>query len=121
MHRTTTRQWLSSFCFVMVLGLGAVLLTCKPSDTFGIQPGTVLVAARDSFFTPDTIHVGFHKPVRWTNEGTVIHTVVSDSGLFGSSDLSPTTWYQIQFDSVGTFSYHCSIHSGMTGTVIVDP
>jgi len=120
-NRTTTRRWLSSFCLVVVLGLCAVLVTCKPDPVFGIRPGTVFVAARDSFFTPDTIHVVFHLPVRWTNEGTVIHTVVSDSGLFGSGSLTPTEWYEVRFDSVGTFPYHCSIHSGMIGTVVVDP
>ena len=120
-NRTTTRRGLSSFCFAGVLGLCAALLTCKPSSAFGIRPGTVFVAARDSFFTPDTIHVAFHLPVRWTNEGTVIHTVVSDSGLFGSGSLTPAAWYEIQFDSVGTFPYHCDIHPTMVGTVVVDP
>lgn len=119
-YRTTTRRWLSSFCFVLGLGLCAALVTCKPSSAFGIRPGTVFVAMRDSFFTPDTIHIGFHVPVRWTNEGTVIHTVVSDSGLFASSSLTPSAWYEIVFDSVGTYPYHCSIHVGMIGTVVVD-
>ncbi len=120
-NRTTTRRWLSSFCFVFVLVLCAALLTCKPSEVFGIRPGTVFVSARDSFFTPDTIHVALHLPVRWTNKGTVIHTVVSDSGLFGSPNLTPAEWYEVRFDSVGTYPYHCAIHVGMFGTVVVEP
>lgn len=120
-HRTTTRLWLSSFCFVVVVTLCAALATCKPNDVFGIRPGTVFVSARDSFFTPDTIHVRVSLPVRWTNEGTVIHTVVSDSGLFGSPNLTPAAWYEVRFDSVGAYPYHCAIHGGMVGTVVVEP
>ncbi len=59
--------------------------------------------------------------VRWTNEGTVLHTVVSDSGFFGSGPLTPKAWYEVRFDSVGAFPYHCNIHAGMLGTVVVDP
>src|SRR5258708_36510854 len=96
--------------------LALAILTCKAHDTTGVSPGTVLVAARDSFFTPDTIHVPVGSPVRWTNEGRVYHTVVSDSALWSSSLLAPTWWFEIRFDSVGTFPYHCSQHAGMIGT-----
>jgi plastocyanin len=99
----------------------ALVLACKPKDITGIRPGTVLVAARDSFFAPDTITIGMGLPVRWTNEGTVYHTVVSDSSLWSSNLLAPTWWFEVRFDSAGTFPYHCSQHSGMTGVVVVQP
>jgi len=103
-----------------ILSVVAVL-ACKEEEIGGIQPGTVFVAARDSFFQPDTIHVGLSLPVRWTNEGTVNHTVVSDSTLWTSNVLAPTWWFEVRFDSAGTYPYHCSLHSGMTGTVVVTP
>jgi len=99
----------------------ALVLACKADKIGGIRPGTVFAAARDSFFTPDTITVGIGLPVRWTNEGTVYHRVVSDSALWSSNLLAPTWWFEVRFDSAGTFPYHCSEHSGMTGTVIVTP
>src|SRR2546422_7558790 len=71
--------------------------------------------------SPDTITVGVGLPVRWTNEGRVYHTVVSDSSLWSSNLLAPTWWFEVRFDSAGTFPYHCSQHAGMTGTVIVTP
>ncbi len=104
---------------VAVAVLAAV--ACKRDDSTGIRPGTLFVAARDSFFTPDTITIAVGFPVRWTNEGTVYHTVVSDSSLWASNLLPPTWWFEVKFDSAGTFPYHCSQHSGMTGTVIVTP
>ena len=59
--------------------------------------------------------------MRWTNEGTVNHTVVSDCALWTSTSLAPTCWFEVRFDSAGTFPYHCSVHSGMIGTVVVTP
>lgn len=99
----------------------ALVLACKADDITRIRPGTVFVAARDSFFTPDTISVGVGLPVRWTNEGAVYHTVVSDSSLWTSNLLAPKWWFEVRFDSAGTFPYHCSQHAGMTGVVVVQP
>ncbi len=101
--------------------VSALVIACKSDNITRIRPGTVFVAARDSFFTPDTIRVTVGLPVRWTNEGTVYHAVVSDSSLFSSSLLAPTWWFEVRFDSAGTFPYHCSQHPKMTGTVIVTP
>lgn len=86
-----------------------------------MPPGTALVAARDGFFQPDTIRVGVSTRVRWTNEGALNHSVVSDSALWASSALLPTWWFELRFDSAGTFPYHCSLHANMLGTVVVTP
>ena len=102
-------------------GIVALALACKTGSITSIRPGTVFVAARDSFFTPDTIRVTVGLPVRWTNEGRVYHTVVSDSALWSSNLLAPTWWFEVRFDSSGTFPYHCSQHAGMTGVVVVRP
>lgn len=99
----------------------AIGLACKKDDITAVRPGTLFVAARDSFFTPDTITIGVGFPIRWTNEGNVYHTVVSDSTLWASNLIPPDFWFEVKFDSAGTFPYHCSQHSGMTGTVIVTP
>jgi plastocyanin len=99
----------------------AALVACKGKDITSPLPGTVLAAARDSFFTPDTIRVTVGTRVRWTNEGKVSHTVVSDSALWGSNVLAPRWWFEVRFDSAGTFPYHCSIHAGMVGAVIAAP
>jgi plastocyanin len=106
----------------MVAACGIALcigIACKTNDLTSIRPGTVFVAARDSFFQPDTITIAVGLPVRWTNEGAVYHTVVSDSALWASNLLSPTWWFEVRFDSAGTFPYHCSKHDGMTGIVVV--
>jgi plastocyanin len=49
----------------------------------------------------------------------VQHSVVADSVPWQSSLLAPTWWFEVLFDSIGAFNYHCSQHAGMTGTIIV--
>ena len=120
-YGTTTRRWSSFFCFVFVASLTLVSVTCKPDRVFGIRPGTVFVALRDTLFVPDTITVPVGSPVRWTNEGMILHSVVSDSGLFASGLLQPNAWFEVRFDSAGTFPYHCSQHASMVGTVLAVP
>lgn len=112
--RTTTWLGLSFFACV-------VFAACKANEVFRVRPGTVFVTVRDTFFTPDTIHVGAGLPVRWTNEGALLHSVVADSGAFSSGLLQHSAWFEVRFDSTGTFGYHCSVHPTMVGTVVVDP
>jgi plastocyanin len=92
---------------------------CRADPIGAPPPGTTFVSARDSFFQAETVTVMVTRSVRWTNDGTVYHTVVSDSGLWQSNFIAPRTWFEVRFDSTGTFDYHCSQHAGMTGTVIV--
>ncbi len=121
---TTTRSTLPSRCVLgMALALAVLLVVaCKNEDiTGGIRPGTVFVAVRDTFFTPDTVTIGAGFPVRWTIEGNLYHTVVSDSALWASELLGRNSWFEVTFDSAGEYPYHCSQHTGMTGAVIVTP
>ena len=48
-------------------------------------------------------------------------TLIGGSGvpLFDSGPVPPGMLWDSTFDSVGTFGYHCSIHSWMTGRVMV--
>lgn len=100
--------------------IALVAVACSAKDITRVRPGTEFVAARDSFFTPTTITIERGLPVRWTNEGRVYHTVVSDSTeLFQSGLISPRFWFEVRFDSAGTFPYHCAQHAGMTGIIVV--
>ena len=86
------------------------------------QPGPEPVAIRDFAFVPNVILIPAGTTVRWTNSGAVDHTVTSDTtGLFDSGTLGAGASFEYQFNTPGTYTYHCTFHSGMTGTVIVGP
>lgn len=57
--------------------------------------------------------------VKWINKDDVYHTVTSSGGLFDSGHIAAGEIYEYTFDSAGTYDYVCTLHSGMTGTVIV--
>jgi plastocyanin len=77
------------------------------------------VAIADFAFVPPSLTVAVGTTVTWTNDDYYTHTVTSDAGVFNSSDVAPGSSFTYTFNSAGTFSYHCSIHPTMHGTIVV--
>lgn len=104
-----------------MVGLAAALAlpACGLEDIGAPVEGTVFVSVKDNLFQPDSLTVQQGGSVRWTNDGKIVHSVVQDSGKWQSPLMSPTTWFDVRFDSLGTFPYHCSLHPEMTGIIIV--
>ncbi len=71
-------------------------------------------------FSPSSITVAAGDTVTWTNNGSASEGHdVSGSGGLGSGTLHSGQSYSHTFASPGTFSYICSIHPFMKGTVTV--
>jgi len=70
-------------------------------------------------FSPSSMTVAVGTKVTWKNTDNVPHSVSSDTGLFESGLFNPGGTYSYTFNTAGTYNYHCSIHSGMTGKIIV--
>src|SRR5512140_1086093 len=71
-------------------------------------------------FSPATATVAVGDTVQWTNHDAIDHTVTSDTGSeLQSPHLGQGETYQHIFTTAGTFSYHCSIHPTMHGSVTV--
>ncbi len=81
--------------------------------------GEVDVTVQNFAFSPATITVKAGTTVRWTQKDSTTHTVTSDNGVFDSKNLAQGQTFTYTFSTPGTYNYHCSIHSYMTGTVIV--
>lgn len=88
--------------------------TTEESDTGGVS----IVSNADDGFTPNVITIKKGETVVWTNNDDMPHTV--KVGGEESNQLSRGDTFSKQFDSVGTFSYECGLHSNMTGTVVVE-
>lgn len=58
--------------------------------------------------------------VTWTNGDNMTHTVTADDGSFASGDLKYGSTYSHTFSTTGSFPYHCTYHSGMTATIVVN-
>jgi plastocyanin len=57
--------------------------------------------------------------VSWSNTDSTTHDIVSDTGVWDSGRLATGDSFRFSFALRGTYPYHCSIHPGMTGTIVV--
>jgi plastocyanin len=70
-------------------------------------------------FNPDVSDVAAGTTVTWTNNDSVAHTSTANGGAWNSGTVAPGGRFSFTFQTAGTFSYHCAIHPGMVGTVVV--
>jgi plastocyanin len=74
----------------------------------------------DNFsFTPATLTVAVGTEVTWTNRDDIPHTIVSDDKTIKSKALDTDEKFTYTFTKPGTYSYFCSIHPKMKGTIVV--
>jgi plastocyanin len=94
----------------------SITISCKKSSD---TPGPNEVFIKGMAFNPSTITVAAGTSVTWTNKDGVAHTVTSTGGLFDSGSINPGETYSHLFNTAGTFPYYCTIHTYMTGSVVV--
>lgn len=72
-------------------------------------------------FEPTMLSVTVGTKVVWTNASDAPHTVASDTGsILASSTISPSGGtFSFTFTQAGTYTYHCTIHPYMKGTIVV--
>jgi len=92
-----------------------------PACSAATATATTSVTIQASAFTPRCILVAAGATVTFTNSDSVIHTVTMDGvpAAYDSGNLSPAQSFQHLFSAAGTSTYHCTVHFGMKGTVIV--
>jgi plastocyanin len=79
----------------------------------------VIVKIDNFSFSPASITVPIGTTIRWTNADDIPHTVVSGDKTFKSKALDTDEQFTYTFTKPGTYSYFCSIHPKMTGTIVV--
>jgi plastocyanin len=93
--------------------------TGQTTPLTGTGPVLTQVIMQNFAFVPNSITVPTGTQITWVNNDSTTHTVTSDTGAFDSQSIEPQGTFSFTFNTAGTFSYHCSIHPTMTGTVIV--
>jgi plastocyanin len=92
------------------------------SPTTPVTGGGTTVAATPSLsFSPSTLTVNAGDTVTFAF-GSVGHNVNFDTGAAPPADIAgvnANVSIQRVFTTAGTYSYHCNIHPGMAGTVVV--
>jgi plastocyanin len=96
--------------------------TTTSNDNTQNFASTTSVVIDNMAFTPSSVVTKAGTKVTWTNNDTVSHTVTADvpTAAFPSSGtIAPGGTYSVTFSQPGTYTYHCSIHPTMKGTVSV--
>lgn len=84
-------------------------------------PQTATVEIKNFAFNLATLTIKAGTKVMWTNNDGAPHTITSNTGnLLNSDTLAPGQSFSFTFTSAGTVAYHCSIHPGMQGKIIVE-
>ena len=75
--------------------------------------------------TSGVVEILIGDTIVWSNADTAFHTVTSGSetdgldGLFDSKEFAPGKSFTYKFSEIGHYSYYCTLHPWMMGTIIV--
>ncbi|MEK7526005.1 MAG: cupredoxin family copper-binding protein [Patescibacteria group bacterium] len=84
------------------------------------QTGGTIVDVKNFNFSPKIITIKAGESVTWTNSDLVGHTATADDDSWDTSLISNGESKIVKFDKKGTYTYHCTPHPFMKGTVIVE-
>ena len=91
--------------------------TTTTSATVSIPSGARSLTTTAFGANPLVVAVG--STVTWTNNDSIAHDSVADGGMWNSGILSPGQSFAFKLATAGTFTYKCTIHPNMVGTVTV--
>jgi len=89
------------------------------STSVTIDAGASTAGAAAFGMNPLTVATG--TTVIWRNSDVTAHTATSDSaGVFNTGNIGANGGSaSVTFNTAGTVQYHCAIHPGMVGTIVV--
>jgi len=104
----------------------AAALPTAPTVTFTTTAAVVAttVQVANNTFTPNAVTVANGSIVTWEWQGTTLPHNVTFAAVAGApGDIADRTSGSVQrtFSTAGAFTYQCTNHGGMTGTVTVNP
>jgi plastocyanin len=106
------RMMLTAFAMGACLACGLAPLAAQ-------APSAAVVI--DNFvFTPGRLTIKAGTTVVWTNRDDIPHTVASKGREFKSKAMDTDESFSFTFATPGEYSYFCSLHPHMTGTIVVE-
>ena len=123
-----SRPVICAACIVLLIlacmsaGCSSYQTPSAPASPPASPGGWTTITMKNFAFTPSTVTVKTGSVVTWINQDPTPHTIVSDTGSlvpFSSDPLTTGATYNVTFTTPGSYTYHCSIHPSMTGTIIV--
>ncbi len=93
---------------------GAASVCSESADS-----GAVAVTIVDFNFQPAAITAKTGQVITFSNTGSAPHTATLDGGQCTTPTIQPGKSDGLTFTVAGTYTFHCSIHNQMKGTIVV--
>jgi len=133
---------ISIIVIVVVIAAGIFLLSKNNASQMHMQPATPTqmqtqgqsqtsptsgptvatknaVTIQNFAFSPATLTVKVGDTVTWTNQDSAGHSATADDNSFDTGIIAQGQSGSNTFTKAGTYTYHCSVHPNMHGTIIV--
>jgi plastocyanin len=108
-------------CGMSLLNLSIFALGGEMKNADSTSAKENKIEIKDFAFNPQTLTVKSGEKVTWINRDEEPHTVVSVEKQFKKSTALDTDQeFTITAGAPGTYTYFCSVHPKMTGTIIVE-
>jgi len=108
-------------CSIAFLNLSLFAFASEMKDADGSSSRQNRIEIKDFAFNPQTITVKSGEKITWINRDEEPHTIVSVEKQFKkSSALDTDQEFTITMGPPGTYTYYCSVHPKMTGTIVVE-
>jgi plastocyanin len=107
-------------CGIAFLNLSLFALAGEMKNDASTSSKQNRIEIKDFTFNPQTITVKSGEKVTWINRDEEPHTIVSVGKQFKKSTALDTDQeFTITAGSPGTYTYYCSVHPKMTGTIVI--
>jgi plastocyanin len=112
---------------MVAIGVSIIVSACGSDSSSPTAPSTaadVTVTIQgnnaSNSYAPNPVSVRVGQTIAWRNADSITHTATQDSGGFNTGSVAAgATSVVTMLNTAGTFTYHCTIHPGMVGTVSV--
>jgi plastocyanin len=118
---TLPNKRIALLCSISFLNLAIFALAGEMKDVDATSTRQNRIEIKDFAFNPQTLKVKSGEKITWINRDEEPHTVVSVEKQFKkSSALDTDQEFTITAGAPGTYTYYCSVHPKMTGTIVVE-
>src|SRR4026207_1920830 len=113
---------------IVVIGVSLIVSACGDSSsptapaTSTAADVTVTIQANNASnsYAPNPVSMRVGQTIAWRNADSITHTATQDTAGFNTGSVAAgATSAATMMNTAGTFTYHCTIHPGMVGTINV--
>jgi plastocyanin len=108
-----------NYVTLRILGVRLAVAAVMTSQIHAARCEDLSIMIDNFTFEPAQLSVKVGTTVTWKNRDDIPHTVVS-AGKFRSKTLDTDDSYSFTFTAPGDYTYFCSLHPHMKGTIKVE-